>query len=251
MALPQSLMPAFYHALKITWAGLDLFYPPECGGCGILGSRWCSDCQEKVKVISGTICEKCGNQTDQEGICDLCQTAKADFVMLRSWALYDGPVREAIKRLKYSGDISLGEILARPLIRMFKSLNWRIDIVVPVPAGVARRQQRGYNQAGLLAFPLSLGIKHSYCPGALVKVRDVRSQVGLSWVERRENVKKAFHASAPLVDQKSVMVVDDITTSGATLEECASALKKAGATEIYGLTLARASRPDLMDKNMN
>jgi ComF family protein len=143
-------------------------------------------------------------------------------------------------RLKYSRDIALGEALARSLAQFLQQLEWEIDLVTPVPVGVARRAERGYNQATLLAFPLALAGGIPFRSRALLKVRETRSQVGLSSVQRRENVSKAFHAISGRVASRNVLVVDDVTTSGATVEACAFALREAGALHIYGLTLARA-----------
>jgi ComF family protein len=143
--------------------------------------------------------------------------------------------------LKYSRDIALGEMLARPLLEMLHQLKWPIDLVTSVPMGVARRAERGYNQATLLAFPLSLASGIPFRPQALMKVRDTRSQVGLNLAQRRENVFEAFKARSELVSTKCVLVVDDVTTSGATIEACAGALIKAGARQVFGLTLARAA----------
>jgi ComF family protein len=141
--------------------------------------------------------------------------------------------------LKYKKDVALGEILARSLIHLFRNLNWVVDIVIPVPLSAERMVQRGYNQAGLLATPLALSQGIAYRPQALCKVRETPSQVGLSVVERQANLKGAFCAQGRMVIGKRVLVVDDVTTSGATLDACGVALLEAGAQIVYGLTLAR------------
>jgi ComF family protein len=144
-------------------------------------------------------------------------------------------------RLKYSRDVALGEVLARPLLDMLRQLEWRIDLVTSVPVGVARRAERGYNQATLLAFPLALAIGKPFRSQALVKARETRSQVGLDLTQRRANVFEAFQARPEVVAAQRVLLVDDVTTSGATIEACAGALSKAGARQVFGLTLARAA----------
>ena len=154
---------------------------------------------------------------------------------------FNGPLRHAVHRLKYSRDLALGEVLARPLLEMLHQLKWPIDLVTSVPMGVARRAERGYNQATLLAFPLSLACGIPFHSQALIKRRETRSQVGLNLAQRRENVFDAFLARSEIVNKKRILVVDDVTTSGATIEACASALIKAGARQVYGLTLARAA----------
>ena len=144
-------------------------------------------------------------------------------------------------RLKYARDIALGEVLARPLLEMLNQLDWQIDLVTSVPVGVARRAERGYNQATLLAFPLALASGVPFRSQALFKARETRTQVGLTLAQRRENVHQAFQARPEIVVGRRVLVVDDVTTSGATIEACASALNAAGASQVYGLTLARAT----------
>jgi ComF family protein len=162
-------------------------------------------------------------------------------------------LRNAIHRLKYEGDMSLADILAQPILRLLLKQDWEVGLVIPVPMGSSRRVERGYNQAALLAIPLALGSGVPYRSKALTKLRDTRSQVGLSIAQRRENVAGAFVASERLVGGKRVLVVDDVMTSGATLESCARALKEAGAEIVYGLTLARAgfgSTPEFLDTDV-
>lgn len=142
--------------------------------------------------------------------------------------------------MKYQGDIALGETLSRPLIILARKLDWSIDAIVPVPIGMARKAERGYNQAAILGLPLALGCAIPYRPRWLKKNRETRSQVGLTQAERHENVRAAFTALPGKASGKRVLLVDDVATSGATMEACASALLSAGASEVYGLTLARS-----------
>ena len=174
------------------------------------------------------------------GLCPACRNNTPPYVALRSWAIFNGPLRKAMHRLKYSRDIAMGEMLARPLIRLFYQLEWKIDLITSVPVGVARQAERGYNQATLLAFPLALASGIRFHSRALLKTRETRSQVGLDPVQRRQNVLGAFQARSEIVATRRVLVVDDVTTSGATIDVCASALREAGAHQVFGLTLARA-----------
>lgn len=238
-------MPAYlgrpaYHLYQIAWAGLDWLYPPQCCGCGKLYTHWCENCQSQVRLIQEIVCETCGKRINAPGRCPDCRVSPPPYTALRSWAMYGGPVRKAIHSLKYKGDISLGEILSRPMIELVERLGWNFDLLTPVPISLARKKRRGYNQASILALPLALGCAVNYLPGALVKVQNTPSQVGLTAVQRRENVRQAFQARPDLVLGKTVLVVDDVTTSGATMHACAEALLRAGARQVYGLTLARA-----------
>jgi ComF family protein len=135
-------------------------------------------------------------------------------------------------------------MMARPLIKLLNSLDWSIDLVVPVPIGLARLAERGYNQAALLARPVAYALDIPYHSRALVKVKDTPSQVGLNLVERQANVRDAFFAKPGAVAGKSVLIIDDVTTSGSTINECAAVLLQAGSSKVYGLTLAHAAWTD-------
>jgi ComF family protein len=158
--------------------------------------------------------------------------------------LFGGSVRQALHQLKYHRDITLGIIFLPHLERTLHRENWAIDLIVPVPLSRQRARQRGYNQSTFLAFPLALSMAIPFRPAALSRVRETTAQVGLSSHQRLKNVENAFAADEALVSNKIVLVVDDVTTTGATINACANALKKAGATKVYGLTLARSNWPD-------
>lgn len=175
-----------------------------------------------------------------EGLCDRCCTEPPPFRALRAWAAFDSPVRQALHKLKYRRDMGLGDALAVPIAAFADALNWPLDMVVPVPLGMKRMQERGYNQVDLIARPLSLALSLDYQPGALKRKRETISQVGLSAVERRENMQNAFSADASVVRGKTVLVMDDVSTTGSTLSSCSEALLQSGAKDVFALTVARA-----------
>lgn len=234
--------PARYRLYRSLWRGLDWLYPPVCAGCGGPGERWCERCQAAVKRMQGEVCPVCGAMKSGLGACAQCRTTRPHFKGLRAWAIYEGSLRKAIHQLKYKRDLALGEALARPLIELWPRLGWEVDLLLPVPLGVARLAERGYNQSALLARPLALAHSIPYRPQGLKRLRETRSQVELSAQERRLNVRGAFQGEARVVSGKRVLVVDDIATSGATLDACALALLEAGALEVVCLTLARAGK---------
>jgi ComF family protein len=136
--------------------------------------------------------------------------------------------------------MGLGDALAVPIARFAESLSWPLDVILPVPLGRKRMQERGYNQVDLIARPLSLALGLDYRPAALKRKRETVSQVGLSAVERRDNMQKAFVADALVVRGKNVLVMDDVSTTGSTLSSSAEALLQAGAKDVFALTVARA-----------
>jgi competence protein ComFC len=186
------------------------------------------------------VCKYCGLPLSRPGLCPTCNDSQPPYKAIRSWVVFEGPIRHAIHSLKYGRNAALGDALAPHLAEYARQLGWRVDLVVPVPLGKQRMPERGYNQVGLLAMPLAAIQGWFYSPQVLVRVRETRSQVGLSPIERKENISGAFRAEPVLAAGKVILLVDDVVTTGATLAACSEALVKAGAKYIYALTLARA-----------
>jgi ComF family protein len=226
------------------WDALNILFPPRCAGCNIWGERFCTACIKKTKIIGSAICPKCGEPqlSNDIKLCGKCLDKKLCYENLRSWAIYDGSIKKAIQNLKYKRDIGLGEILSRPLIEMVLNNRWQIDLITSVPLDVNRLKMRGYNQSVLLAKPVAWKTKLPFNKNAIKRVKVTRSQVGLTYNERKTNVSDAFLAESKVVSKKSILLIDDVVTTGATINSCASALQKAQATTIYGLTLARSPR---------
>jgi ComF family protein len=160
--------------------------------------------------------------------------------MMRSWAVFDSPVQNALHTMKYRRNIGLGESFAAQMAGFFKSLNWQVDVLMPVPLGKNRLKERGYNQVALVARPLAYELGLDYSPGALWKARETRSQVGLTISQRQENVQGAYQADAQVVKSRSIVLMDDVATTGSTILACTEALLSAGAKEVYAITIARA-----------
>ena len=160
---------------------------------------------------------------------------------MRSWAVFDSPIQNALHALKYRRNLGgFGDVLALQMLEFARSVNWKLDLVIPVPLGRKRLKERGYNQVGLVARPLAYEMGLDYAPHALRKSRETRSQVGLTVSQRRENVANAYQAHPSAVSRKSILLMDDVATTGSTISACTAALLSAGAQEIYVLTIARA-----------
>jgi ComF family protein len=184
----------------------------------------------------------CGDSflSESSTVCPDCLAHPPEYQALRSCSPFQGPLREAMHRLKYQQNIGLGEPLSKHLVEYYNELKWDINFVTVVPLSKERLRERGYNQASLLARPFAYAIDKPYLPKVLFRKRNTLTQVGLSAVERRQNVKDAFAADPMKVQGKTVLVIDDVTTTGSTINACAQALRQAGASAVFGLTLSRA-----------
>ena len=228
-----------YNLYRSLWAGLDLLYPPQCGGCGKTGSRWCAECQQRVQVLNGNLCEVCGLPRESAGVCDTCLADRPHFHSLRAWTVFEDPMRNALHKLKYRRDLALGDALAAHMSDFVRTLNWQADMIVPIPLGKQRYRERGYNQVAMIAKPLALSLRMEFAPQTLSRRKETRSQVGLTKEERRVNVHEAFQAGTG-VKGKNVIVMDDVSTTGSTLSSSAEALFRSGARNVFALTVARA-----------
>ena len=231
-----------YHVYQWVWALVDLFFPARCPGCQTVSIQWCPECQKRISLVESPICPKCGRQSIfSPDLCESCRLGvNSDIDEIRSWALFDGSVRKAVHHLKYQGNGGLGEVLSQYLIDILRNLPWQIDMVIPVPLAPLRFQTRGYNQSMFLARPLAYYYGFVLNQHALVRYKETRSQVGLNTFQRQQNVQGAFQANKQEVNHKNILLIDDVLTTGATINEAARSLKKAGARCVYGITLAQA-----------
>jgi ComF family protein len=190
-------------------------------------------------MIDEPFCKYCALPIEKMGECEFCAEHEFSFDEARAHGLYRGELRKAILEMKRRHSPRLAEALSMGLLAAFKAANWEVDCIVPIPLAAGRSRERGYNQAELLARPLAA---HSGVPwrnDLLVRQRETLPQKGLQPGERRKNLRGAFRAERGNAQGLRVCVVDDIMTTGATLDAAAYALKRAGAKRVYALSLAR------------
>lgn len=235
---------------------LDWLYPPRCRYCreSIAQDQnyFCHACLQKIRLVSHPLCTTCGRPFLDTGgddhLCGACLARAPHFHEARAWACYpsveDGshPLREVLQRFKYGRKISLGKPLGRLMARgcgKFLS-GHRADMIIPVPLHPKRLRWRGFNQAVILGREVARQWKVPIDPFILERSRETPPQTQLDEEERRKNMRGAFFVSpAKSVAGKSVLLVDDVYTSGATVNECSRTLLRAGAKEVSVLTLAR------------
>jgi len=221
---------------------METFFPKRCVGCGKYGQFICFNCAGEVELLKTSLCPECGKITKNCSFCDICKRKlKTSLNGLFIASNYDkGPTKEIIHHLKYSGFLELSEVLGEVLYQKIKDSDLISGaVVVPVPLFRKREYTRGFNQAELIARYVS---KKLHLSGGLALERKIntKTQVGLSRKERIENVNEAIKCiDQEFIEGKTVLLVDDVTTTGATLNECAKVLKESGAKKVYGLVVAK------------
>jgi competence protein ComFC len=215
----------------------------------------CEECLASFEAPPEKKCEVCGQplagMTAEEAeqlICRACQQKTYAFDRARSLGIYDGPLVRAILLLKWERIEPLGSWFAQRLAETAEREGDLLagDVVVPVPLHRDRERERGYNQAGLISKPLARRLNLPHKSVLLMRTRPRPNKQVLSLEERWESVRGAFATRlGSQVDNKRVLLVDDVMTTGATLDACARALLESGAKSVIGLTVARAARNPL------
>jgi ComF family protein len=218
----------------------DLLFPPRCVGCSQIGDWLCDRCLERIPRVEPPFCPRCGDRVSVTGLCARCRTDPLRIGYIRSAVYFQGVLRSAMHQFKYNGLTALADPLGRLMALYWHDHPMEVDLVVPVPLHPARRAERGFNQAALLARTFTRRVALPLAEDILIRQRETSPQVDLDAKERRENVRGAFHCSGEGAKGRRVLLVDDVCTTGATLEACAVALEKGGARHVQALTLARA-----------
>ncbi|HZW82100.1 MAG TPA: ComF family protein [Candidatus Deferrimicrobium sp.] len=236
------LLSMFY---ELWTKGLDLVYPgsSKCPLCGSPGKCTC-----RVEIIrnfrTSNTCSRCGKFLASGAICYDCYRRGRGFPeQVYALAPYSGGIRRAIHTFKYQGDQHVGHFLAELLWEGPGRELSKPDLIIPVPLYEDKYQQRGFNQAELLANYLGDRLFAKLDPRALVRTVSTQPQSELSRHERRENLMNAFQCPHPeRIKDKNILLVDDIVTTGSTLEGCGIALRAAGARSLKGICLAAGSQ---------
>lgn len=227
-------------------------WPERCPVCGAPAGEeeaMCPGCRALLPALQAPVCAICGRALSEasrplSGVCGYCELGPPAYAQARSYGVYDGLLARLIRDFKFHGKRSLLPALKGFMLeadeRWYQGVG--ADAVVPVPLHRRRLGERGFNQAADLARPVARRRRVPLLTGALVRVRETEPQYGLTFNQRRENVKGAFQVVRPRsMAGRKILLVDDILTTGVTVNESVKALKKAGAREVTVLTLARTA----------
>ncbi len=227
---------------------LKFIYPPLCQVCGAAfdgDNIWlCHRCRSILEQRPAPVCPICRHLQDKPiSRCHHCRK-RTLIKWVYSLGTYDGPYGNLIKAFKYSPKPGLGKLLGEMLankLKEFKHLK-NIDAICPVPLHYRKQVRRGFNQSEVIARQLAESLQLEYLPGQLIQVRQNRDQIGLTIAERFANVHDIYEVSRDFdLAGKSVLLVDDVTTSGATLHAAARALRDGGVNSVAAATIAVAT----------
>lgn len=222
----------------------DIFFPRRCPLCDKTipsDVRICKKCRPKVVLIEGKTCRKCGKpmESEEELYCYDCRSSPRRYE--RGFAVFEyGCICDSLYRFKYSKRAEYAEFYAWVTAKRYKEELRRLGIqaFIPVPVHKSRYKKRGYNQALEFARELSLLTDIPVLPDIIIRAKKTKAQKELTPLERQKNLKKAFKLSSYGVKLQSVCVVDDIYTTGSTINAIAELLKQTGIREVYFVTIA-------------
>jgi len=242
----QGLWQAWRHGQGVqdmAERALDLLFPPRCAGCGKSGSIVCAACLRQCVPVTPPFCLRCGTALPSPGLCRRCKMDPPGLSGLRAAYVYQGTLRSCIHALKYDGNKRLAGPLGGLLAQAYHTFGLRADMLVPVPLHSERQQMRGYNHARLLAEVCAASVGVPSRDDVLARCRATAAQADLTASERRQNVAGAFRCAPAWATGTlygcSIVLIDDVYTTGATVEACAAPLFAAGAAAVWALVLAR------------
>lgn len=232
----------------------DLLFPLKCSACGketedaFKNKLICSDCLKKLRPSLEFYCPNCRAKSIDGGLCFSCTYfKKSDFYLDKLFYPYlynNKRIQGAIKAFKYNFIKNLDSPLAKLVINYLEKIKGKLQLndclVIPIPLHRIRFNQRGYNQAELIAKKISDFFGFDFCGDCLIKKKKTKDQVELKEEKRKENLKGVFECiKKDFVFGRKILLIDDVYTTGATMIECARVLKENGAKEVIGLVIAR------------
>ncbi|MGN0327477.1 MAG: ComF family protein [Lachnospira sp.] len=226
----------------------DVFFPPACPICGksrpfVDGVRVdiCPECMGKISYIQEPRCLKCGKsiENDEREYCRDCENKKHIFTRCVSVYEYSEGIKKSVYNFKYHNKREYAAVYGREMSRkcgIFIKM-WNPDVIMPVPVHISRLKRRGFNQAELIALELGRNVNVAVDTQSLIRIKRTKPMKELDNQDRIKNLENAFQVSENVVRYRKVLLVDDIYTTGTTLDMCAKSLINSGIKEVYGITL--------------
>ena len=257
----MNLRKLFIPLVNISEAILELFFPPRCGICEKIQPRFsfkdktylCSDCRKKLHFVRdfSSNCKKCSRPIEHDSlICYVCQVTQKHFDAAFSCTIYKSEIREALLLYKFGDSRHKYRAFAEIMLNEMKNISPfpNIDVICQVPSGKKRKKKRGFDHTLEITKYIARKTGLSHSPKAIIKLKDTIPQSKLNFKERQEAVKGAFKINIPSdIRGKSVLLIDDIYTTGATASEVSKILKRAGAKSVFVLTLCITQTIDIGD----
>ena len=239
-------MHIFKSTKRISQVVLDIILPPKCMSCSCVVNQHgnlCPECWDNLSYIGKHKCHICGLPFEfdmgEKAICPACTNDKPEFKKAVAVCKYEGAGRKIAIKLKFGDSTNLAPYMAKMMSTAGRDLISECEIIAPVPLHYRRKLKRKYNQASMLALNIAKITGKAYAPKLLKRVKATKQQTKLSKKARKENVQDAFAAANMDIKGKKVLLVDDVMTTGATMSECAKALKTAGAKKVCCVVFAR------------
>jgi ComF family protein len=231
---------------------INLIYPASCQACGVKIDGWdksiCADCLKKIKKRTPPFCQRCGKQLSgshgQEDTCSDCKDGNVHFDRAFSIFHYDDMLKGLVHKFKYGRVTCMAKEFSGMATAFVKQrgINSGTDLILPVPMHPLRLIKREINPSEVLACNIAAGLAIRYSGRSIKKVKNTPAQSRLGRIERIENIRGSFALTGRGITDipgKNILIIDDLFTTGATVNECAMILKKAGAGRVDVLTLAR------------
>lgn len=235
--------------LRILFAELiNLLYPPRCPICDEVlapGAQICPACQKKITRMKEPVCKRCGKQLDDmcREYCLDCSRKTHRYTQGKAVFVYQGEIRQSMYRFKYANRREYADFYAKEAAELYRKwiTDHDIEVIVPIPMYAGKQRRRGYNQAEVFARALGRELDIPVDAGLVRRVRNTTPQKELNDKERKANLKNAFQLSCNIVKYKKILLVDDIYTTGSTMDAVAEVLQSGENTRIYYICISIGS----------
>lgn len=219
---------------------MELLYPPRCPVCDEVAAEGfpiCPGCRKRIREVKEPVCQKCGKPVshNRKEFCRDCVGRNHEFTQGKALWVYEKDVRQSIYRFKYQNRRDYGKVYAMELAEAWGTwiLKNHIQAIAPVPLYPGKKRRRGFNQAEVVAVELGRILGIPVEKNLFIRTRDTRPQKELNVWERKNNLKKSFKSRKNVVQLECILIIDDIYTTGSTMDAAALALREAGAGNIY------------------